>query len=402
MNPSFRPLWRASMIAGVLAWLLNGPIGAADVQIEADRTRVVMGESFHVRITVRGALSKPNVMMPQIPACQVERVPEASPTGTASAGTKSPPARNPTDAAVQSLMESIEKAEEETLRALSEKLGQYDQLLMNSGAFEVLRETRRQALQALQQGRGKGDEYRFAFRITPQRAGVLTLPPFVVQADGRTLQTQPVEITVEPSPTSASVAPPSQPSVPEPSPPPETEAPAVLADRSWDRLVWMPLVSLGTAVVLGIALAFLWPMRRRREQPTPGRAVSKSLGGSAGSAPPATPRRLHPGSRADEIHRSLTDVLRVLCDLPPGEITAHEAVAAMTARGMQSSLVRQVEEILFQCEVARFAPTTVAEVPDGLAQQAQRLIAELVKLAEPVTDPKSARKASRASQLVHA
>ncbi len=384
MRQAVRHLVILPVVLTVLALSHSDAVASVNISLQTDRTRLAVGESLEVQITVRGTVAKPHVMMPQVPACSVERLPDPPPNPTtAPSSNNSRERKTPGSERLSSLIGAVEKAQADALRTLAEQMSQSDLQLFDQSAFDVLRQTRQQAMLALQQPRGNPTEYRFLFRITPQRAGVLTLPPFVVQADGRTYQTKPVEITVEPpvasvspNPTSASDG------LKARSDQRENLASGSASDHTFETdnssSGWL-LTAIGiafpAAILVGIALAFLWPNRTARQRKVAGKMPMPRPVVAVPDFP-----RLH--DDPDEVWRCLTDVIRCLCNLPPGEITAQEAVEALTASGMATSLVRKAESVLRLCEQVRFAPVPVRILPDDLALQAQQLFMELVQQKE--------------------
>jgi len=381
VRPVIRHLGAVPAVLTVLALAQTVAVASVSVSLQTDRTRLAAGESFEVQITVRGTVAKPQVMMPQIPACSVERLPDPPPNQSAApSGSSSPERKTPGTEGLTSLIGAVEKAQADALRTLAEQMSQRDLSLFDQSAFDILRQTRQQAMQALQQPRGNPTEYRFLFRVTPQRAGVLTLPPFLVQADGRSYQTKHVEITVEPPAAAVS-----------PSPASSSNASISKSDRNENATLgsvsdqqsetanpfglWLITtvgIAFPVAILLGVALAFLWPKRTARQR--------KAAGNRAVPGPVvAVPDFLRLRDDPDEVWRCLTDVIRSLCDLPPGEITAKEAVEALTASGTEKPIICKAEMILLLCEQARFAPGSTRGIPCELATQAKELYLELVK-----------------------
>ncbi|MCS6975969.1 MAG: BatD family protein [Gemmatales bacterium] len=371
------------LACAVLGGLSSAASASVDVTIQADRNRLTLGESFDVQITVRGRLSKPSVMTPQVPACRIERLADPPPRQTAAPQPPAGERRQPTKDAFGSLIGAVEKAQTDALRALADQMSQADPLVLDPSAFELLRQTRQQAMQALQQPRVTGAEFRFAFRITPQRAGVLTLPPFVVQADGRTYQTQPLEITVEPSANTSLPSPPSsgmsQPTSQrsnEAQPEPNVDPAASQTQRSGTWVLTFLGIAIPAAILCGVVLALLWPRRSKTVRPShtmsahnPPRTSSLSF------EVPVFGRETDP----DAIWKCLTDVIRLLCEMPPGEMTAQEAVESLRTANIDFETMRRAERVLFLCEEARFAPASAVNLPEDFADQAGQLYAALLK-----------------------
>lgn len=382
MRPAIRQFGVLLVVLTVLALFHSVAVASVSVSLQTDRTRLAVGESFEVQITVRGSVAKPQVMMPHIPACNLERLPDPPPNQPAAPSSNDHRERNtPGHERLSSLIGAVEKAQADALRTLAEQMSQKDLSLFDESAFDVLRQTRQQAMQALQQPRGNPTEYRFLFRVTPQRAGVLTLPPFVVQADGRTYQTKPVEIAVEPSAPAVALHPSSSSNglASKSDQGGKIASSSLASDQTSENENapggWLLLaigIAFPMAILAGVALAFLWPNRATRQQKM---AAQTAISGAGG----AVPDLLRLCNDPDEVWRCLSDAIRSLCDLPPGEITAQEAVEALTASGMATSLVRKADSVLRLCEQIRFAPGSAKGIPCDLAPQAQELYMELAK-----------------------
>jgi hypothetical protein len=101
--------------------------------------------------------------------------------------------------------------------------------------------------------------------------------------------------------------------------------------------------------------------RRRRSQ-----AAERTLRGLRGLGPAD-------GSKVSEL---LASYLRQRLDLPAAEPTPREAAGHLRRLGVSAALARQATDLLYACDLARFAPTPSAEAED-LAGGAERLILAL-------------------------
>jgi hypothetical protein len=305
------------------------------------------------------------------------------------------------------MIEALETAQRNALGSWNQQGTQLGSLLSaEQEAFRLLRETREQALLALQSGRGssKPGEYPFVFRVTPQRAGVLTMPAFVIQADGRTLQTPSWEITVDPagSPSSghAATAPqsaaspnaPATTSTADGGPKPDGGARPGNADNAapWWR-PWAFAVLASLVAGAGLHLILARPSRRRGTR-KPVASVSPpvaswTVAAPAGATASSASLQLSPSGtlQPEEIGQRLAALLCQRFGLHPGEITPGEASAALRARGCDADLVAQIHEVLVWCEQARFAPDGAAGLPADWTSKASRVLARLERYPYPAT-----------------
>jgi hypothetical protein len=393
---------------------------AAEAIARVDRSRLPLGESFHVHVAVRGSRTRPMVHAPAVPFCTIQRLDDAearqllggfaSPVPGKQAEQQPPPApaRSSPSAAhpLVGMLEALETAQRNALGIWSEQSSQPGSLLSaEREAFRLLRETREQALLALQSGRGssKPGEYPFVFRVTPQRAGVLTMPAFVIQADGRTLQTPSWEITVDPagspSPGHAATAPQSAAGPNAPATSTADRGPKLndaASHGSTDNVApwWRPWAF--AVLALPLACAALHLIRaspgRRRGTSKPAASVYPLVASwtAANSGAPAASgaavQRSFTGSlHPEELGQRLAALLCHRFGLHPGEITPGEVSAALRARGCDAELVGQIHEVLCWCQQARFAPDGAAALPGHWTVEASRVLARLERYPYPVT-----------------
>jgi hypothetical protein len=280
----------------------------------------------------------------------------------------------------------MEKMEADALRSLGQQPGGP---VLDQSAFDMLRSTRQQALNALQQ-KPSGAEYHAVFRLTPERAGILTLPSFMIEVDGRTLLTKPIEVTVEDKQQAA--APPAtpdpgpraskSPSVaggangsPQAAPQPQAFASGEVMGVQTTPVAywpWLSAVLLAPVALLGlIASARSWS--RLRKLTAPQRAQRQA----ACAARRTLHSQLRDGASPDVISKALMEYLRGKFDLPAGEITPFEASRELEGRGVPPELAERVGNFLGACSEVRFAPTGVAVQETELVAEARALIQQL-------------------------
>jgi hypothetical protein len=246
---------------------------------------------------------------------------------------------------------------------------------------------RQQALEALGGAQGaasKGSAYEAVYRIIPQRAGILTLPPIVVTAGKETFHTQPLELTIEPPGSGSTPHAPS--AIParaaaadtnagaKPALPPLHGGATVLGKEGLPLRSWPWLLALLLFPPVLIALTWRgrrWWQRRSARWAGP---VRRDAAGEA-------KQHLRLWSQAESVSEavaaSLTTYLRVRCNLPEGEITPVEAVHCLEAAAVQPSVAERFAALLDRCAAARFTPGGVALAQENLAEEAQQVIDEV-------------------------
>jgi hypothetical protein len=342
------------LMSFAVALACSPTLAAGEILLRADRDRITQGESLQVSITVKGSTVNPVIVPPSVPYCQIELVEHASvrPAGQAQPDLhRSGPPGNMTRSIVdleRQLQGMIGKLDKQGFGD-SPLLREYD---------GMLRDIRRQAVEALNSKPGPR-QYQAVYRVTPQRAGTLTLSPFSVRIGNQTLLTNSLTITIDPPSAMADSSPPAaglaEPSMAAAEPPPQGQR---------LKLCYWALVVL-LAPLLGAVLFLL----RSRHGPRPAPAL------------PTRPvvdwrqeaMRLGEATTADDIARCLTAYLRVRCELPEGEVTPLEAADALRRAGMDDSLADRFAEVLEACYAARFAPERLAVAEAALFHEARRL-----------------------------
>jgi hypothetical protein len=95
--------------------------------------------------------------------------------------------------------------------------------------------------------------------------------------------------------------------------------------------------------------------------------------------------QLHtPAPTAAGVRQLLADFLRARFQMPPGEITPHDAAERLREAGIHTRLSREFAELLEHCVAAEFAPGLMAASGADLAVRADRLIQAVERLGVPV------------------
>jgi|GEM_PF-6917579 len=375
------------MLGVALLLGVAGSSHAAEATAIVDRSTLPLGEDFRVKVIVRKCVGRPHVQPPSVPGCRIELLGMTQAGGAATLRSPSGGGRRPSTTDIPSLIEAIEKMEADALRSLGQQAG--GGRVFDQSAFDMLRSTRQQALNALQQG-PSGAEYHVVFRLTPERAGILTLPSFIIDVDGRTLLTKPIEVTVEDKQQAAA-----PPATPDPGPK-ASKSPGVAGGADGNSQAarlprpfaraelmgvqtspvaywpWLSAVLLVPVALLGlIASARSW--LRLRELTAPQRAQRQA----ACAARRTLHSQLQDGASPDAISKALMEYLRGKFNLPAGEITPFEASRELEARSIPPELAERVGNFLGACSEVRFAPGGVAVQESELVAEARALIQQL-------------------------
>jgi hypothetical protein len=135
----------------------------------------------------------------------------------------------------------------------------------------------------------------------------------------------------------------------------------------------LPWLGLNLAVLLAAVAA--WLLARRWRQVTVRRVVRNERQMQMHAAH----QRLHgPHLTVDDVRTALQDFLRGRLDLPPGEITPHDAQERIEREGLGSELAAAVAEVMRGCETAEFAPGLARPAAADLAAAADRVIRALL------------------------
>ena len=132
--------------------------------------------------------------------------------------------------------------------------------------------------------------------------------------------------------------------------------------------------------VAALACAVAWGVRRLRgPRPAPVAAPVEP----ARPLPVAVPRLKPlppppPPPTFAEVRQTLQDFLRRHFQLPPGEVTPHDAEESLRRGGVSEGLARSFAALLETCETAEFAPGVVNTLPSELAAYARRLMDQIL------------------------
>jgi len=353
----------ARWLAALAVILGTSPaIVAAEIQLQADRDQLKLGESVQVTISVRGATQKPLVLAPTVPYCQIEQIEEkaGSTRPAPAAGIRPPPVGGPAGA-----IGDLER----TIQGLTDRMGKQgfgDSFLLRE-YDGMLRDIRQQALEALNNRPATPGQRRieFVFRVTPQRSGTLQLSPFSVRVGSVVHLTKWLTLTIGPAASGGDVAVNNKPAVPAAAP-----LPFNLPARGLQLAPWQWGAVLFLTPLLG-AIYFL--CRSRKHQPVECRVGSTQALDWRREAL----RRLAGATTAEETAAGLATYVRARCHLPQGEITPTEAAAALRRIDVDGTLADRTAEILDRCASACYAPKPVAVFELELTHAGRQLACEL-------------------------
>jgi hypothetical protein len=359
---------RFTVPALALTLLLPALLHAGEILVRTDKDRFVQGESALLSITVRGSPVRPQVTPPTVPYCQIEQVQEMQQhsrtpeRGMTKAGGSS--SRGPGLAGA--LQELNKRVQDLPSQFSTQGLGDSGLLREYEG---MLQDIRLQAREALQSGGSSKEpkEYQAVYRVTPQRAGTLTVTPFILKIGGQSYLTKPVTLTIDPplqkqdAGVATAVA-----DAPAPAPGPEP----IIGTQGLALKPWHGLLLLA-APVLGILAAIF---SRRRQNKTRSHA---SAGASASSARRTALCDLEASRDPASVAKTLTEFVRRRCQLPEGEITPKEAAESLRRAGVSDVQAERVAMLLDACTAAEFAAGSVAVDVGELAEDARRLVLEI-------------------------
>lgn len=139
----------------------------------------------------------------------------------------------------------------------------------------------------------------------------------------------------------------------------------------------LPVVALAVAVAVVAAVLVGGRMRRtmrRLREGKASRAVAQDHQRAAGEVRRKLDSSVH---SVHDVRELLQMALRIRFDLPPGEITPHDAAMRLHHAGVDPSLVNACAELLDTCAAAEYAPGVNPVSLPELTARAERLIARL-------------------------
>jgi hypothetical protein len=362
----------ASFIVSLWAsWAFAVPLHAQGITLRAEGDQLTQGEPGVVKLIVRGSRTRPVVTPPHVPYVQIEPAgvkevafSNAKPTGKSAEG---------------KLADAIGSLQERTAR-LSDDLAKQGQA--TPGVLDehqdMLRDIRRQALAALSRGNGPVD-YEIDFRVTAQRAGELTLPPFQVKVGSQTHLTKPLKFNVVASSNSASTANRGSTSSLDSITGPEQIATVAgsAASGGPGLTLWHGLLALLGGACIGLLATAIGRRRSAVSNRLSANGYRQAQGPGCRLADGREPVADRRPQSADEVAALVMDGIRIRCQLPAGELTPVEAAEALTKAGAAGGLAPSAQTLLEECQAARFAPKPVPVVVEDLAARARLVLAEL-------------------------
>lgn len=147
-------------------------------------------------------------------------------------------------------------------------------------------------------------------------------------------------------------------------------------------------VFLGGQVIPALALAAGLLLRRRRDRLSADPALARRLAAGKKSrqflrAAVSAMRGGRGPEACDQAGRALTSFIADRFSLPEQGLTTGDAVAALRAAGVSDATVSEVEKILSECDLARFAPGALPnEIAFGMAERVEAAMKLIVREAK--------------------
>jgi hypothetical protein len=351
-------LARLAVVLPVLA--TSGRAAALEATVQADRATTSLGQSVVVTVRVRGCADVPLLQPPASTDFSIGPLARSQPR----------PSSVPPGASKSMPSHPVGKGVAESIRELSVRVDRGTSRLPG-GSIQEFR-TARDAL-----GGGSPSEHVFTCHVQPLRSGVLTLPGFAASAGGQTAISPPLTLTVleppVPNPAPARLLP--------SNPRPQADEPVRrcadaesgpdTARARHPSAAWIG-VSL-TGVLAGVVAG--WSLQRRR------RFASSPQPSARAELAEALDRLRGPARSAAPIREVVQDFLRRRFQLPPGEITPHEAVEHLRKAGVGEGSIRGCAELLESCTAVEFAPGLRSPGVAELAAEAERVLRRIMLCA---------------------
>ena len=132
---------------------------------------------------------------------------------------------------------------------------------------------------------------------------------------------------------------------------------------------------------LAFVAAFLWLLRQQKLNPNSWTVKGKKAGKVASRRLKKASKLLHASDDAafyDEVMRALLGYAGDKLSLPTNELTKDNVIAKLTERGVEQGVVDSFIAVLSDCEFARYAPTSDANLAkEKIYQQASEVITQM-------------------------